>query len=175
MLDLGGTPQFWTHAPQRPRAVTVVNLEEYPSDEFVTAVRGDACDPPPPIRGGEFDLVVSNSLIEHVGGHFQRARLAAVVRESADRYWVQTPYRYFPLEPHWMFPGLQFLPFEARVRVTQRWRFGNRYTPSRQTAVDSVNEVDLIGLTQMRCYFPDAQIWTERMAGLVKSVVAIRS
>ena len=29
---------------------------------------------------------------------------------------VQTPYRYFPVEPHWLFPGLQFLPMGLRAR-----------------------------------------------------------
>ena len=28
---------------------------------------------------------------------------------------VQIPYRYFPIEPHWLFPGLQFLPQRARI------------------------------------------------------------
>ena len=173
VLDLGGTPDYWSSAPVQPLSVVTVNLADLDSAERVTAIQGDACDPPDAIRNATFDLVVSNSLIEHVGGHAQRARLADVIHKASDHHWVQTPYRYFPIEPHWMAPGIQFLPFEARVRATMLWKFVHRHTTDRQKAIDWVNEVELIGLTQMREYYPSSRIWVERMAGLVKSMVAI--
>lgn len=74
-----------------------------------------------------------------------------------------------------MFPGLQFLPFTARVEITRRWKLGHRFTADRQEAVDSVHEVDLIGISQMSDYFPNSIIWKERFAGLIKSLVAIRT
>lgn len=174
VLDLGGTPGFWESVPVKPQHVTLVNLSSFPNSESITAIQGDACAPPPGVAGTQFDLVVSNSLIEHVGGHAQRARLAQLIRGSAPRHWVQTPYRYFPVEPHWLFPGMQFLPFAARVEITTRWKLGHRHTIDRQRAVDSVHEVDLLGLTQMADYFPDSVIWREKFAGLIKSIVAIR-
>ena len=73
--------------------------------------------PASPMAAGapmSYDVVFSNSLLEHVGGHAQRAALAREVRSLAPRHWVQTPYRYFPLEPHWLFPGMQF-PLEAQA------------------------------------------------------------
>lgn len=175
VLDLGGTPDFWESAPERPERVTLVNLRSFSSTDLIIAVQGDACCPPAGITNSNFDLVVSNSLLEHVGGHAQRSRLADVIHAASSRHWVQTPYRYFPVEPHWLFPGLQFLPFAARVAVTNRWKLGNRFTTSRQEAIDSVHEVDLIGITQMADYFPDSVIWREKFGGLVKSIVAIRS
>lgn len=175
VLDLGGTPNYWSLAPGAPAHVTTVNLASFSSSAAVTAITGDACNPPPEVFEQPYDLVVSNSLVEHVGGHAQRARLAAVVHRAAERHWVQTPYRYFPIEPHWMAPGIQFLPFEARVQATLMWRLGNRYTNDRQAAIDSVNEIELIGLTQMREYFPQSIIWRERLAGFIKSIVAIRT
>ena len=30
---------------------------------------------------------------------------------------MQTPYRYFPIEPHWLFPGMQFLPLPVRWSI----------------------------------------------------------
>ena len=52
-------------------------------------VQGDAC------AGGfgKFDLVFSNSVLEHLGGHGRRRQFADVVHESAPEWWVQTPYR----------------------------------------------------------------------------------
>lgn len=175
VLDLGGTPEFWQTVPARPDRVTLVNIRKFDDSAFLTAVQGDACNPPTEIKAGKFDLVVSNSLIEHVGGHTQRSRLADVIQTAAPRHWVQTPYRYFPVEPHWLFPGLQFLPFAARVAVTTKWKLGHRFTRDYQQAIDSVHEVDLIGITQMASYFPQSEIWREKFAGLVKSIVAIRA
>ncbi|MGU3293300.1 class I SAM-dependent methyltransferase [Williamsia sp. M5A3_1d] len=174
VLDLGGTPDFWRNAPSRPGHLTLVNMVPATAGAGEVVVLGDACDPPSAVLSERYDLVVSNSLIEHVGGHSRRQELSDVIRSVGDSYWVQTPYRYFPIEPHWMFPGLQFLPFEARVRVTQQWKIGNMQTADRQTAIDNVAEVELLGITQMRDYFPDGDIWAERAAGLIKSMVSIR-
>lgn len=41
------------------------------------------------------------------------------------------------------------------------------------TAVDRVQEVELLGQTEMRAYFPHSVLWFERFAGLPKSIVAI--
>lgn len=176
ILDLGGTPNSWRSAPVRPAAVTTLNLLALPSDDpIVCAVQGDPCDLPAQIRGERFDLVFSNSLLEHVGGHVQRQRFADNVHSLADRHWVQTPYRYFPVEPHWLFPGMQWLPYAARVRVSQRWYSGRAQVCSRTEAEAHVNEIDLIGIAQMRLYFPRSVLWYERFAGLVKSLVAVRA
>lgn len=175
VLDLGGRPEYWSNAPVQPRHVTVVNLDQHESSAAVTSLVGNACSPPPEVMSRNYDLVVSNSLIEHVGGHQQRAALAEVVAAAAPRHWIQTPYRYFPIEPHWMAPGMQFLPFAARVQMSRRWPLGHRRgNGSYDQAVGLVSEVDLIGLAQMRAYFPHSLIWKERMGGLIKSLVAVK-
>jgi len=176
VLDLGGTPTSWRLASVRPAALTIVNLLPLETDDpAVTVVQANACELPERLRQERFDLVYSNSLLEHVGGHIQRQRLADNVHHCADRHWVQTPYRYFPIEPHWLFPGIQWLPYSARIAVSQKWNRGCVKTYTRAEAEVQVNEIDLVGIAQMRMYFPDSMIWYERFAGLVKSLVAIRS
>ncbi|MBW0014543.1 class I SAM-dependent methyltransferase [Mycobacterium sp.] len=176
VLDLGGTPESWRLAPVRPRSVTTVNvLPLATACEGIIAVQGDACDLPPVVARDHFDLVYSNSLLEHVGGHVRRQQLADNVRSLADRHWVQTPYRYFPIEPHWLFPGMQWLPYEARVQISMRWNRGHIRTYTREEAQQQVDEIDLIGISQMRRYFPSSIIWYERVAGLIKSLVAIQA
>ncbi|MBW0090504.1 class I SAM-dependent methyltransferase [Pseudonocardia sp. KRD-184] len=171
VLDLGGTVEFWQSAPAQPKDLTVVNLEPARDGQ----VHGDACAPPAEIRAGSYDIVISNSLIEHVGGHLRRQALAEVIADRAPRHWVQTPYRYFPVEPHWMFPGMQFLPFRARLAITQHWPLGHYWTDDPALAMERTHEVELVSATEMRSYFPDSDIWFERMAGLPKSLVAIRA
>jgi hypothetical protein len=176
VLDLGGTIRWWLRAPVRPRHVTVVNLNAIDRDaaSWVTVVTGDACHADKLVAGQSFDLVFSNSLIEHVGGHKARSALAYVIRSLAPRYLVQTPYRYFPIEPHWLFPGMQFLPLPVRVSIAFRWPLGHTRGWSHSQALNEVMFTDLIGATEMRTYFPDGQLYWERFLGLPKSMVVIR-
>lgn len=177
VLDLGGTPDAWRTAPVRPARVVIVNLD--PSiarhaEAGITPVVGDACKPllPAHLAAQRFDLVYSNSVIEHVGGHYRRLQFAENVHKYADHHWVQTPYRYFPIEPHWLFPGMQWLPFRARVVVSHRWPHGHFPRAGLEQATRNVQEVELLSAAEMRSYFLDSSIWFERFAGLPKSLVA---
>lgn len=176
VLDLGGTTRFWSRAPVKAKSVTVINLEA-PGDglPWVRPILGDACHARELTGTETFDLVFSNSLIEHLGGHFQRARFAEVVRTMAPRYAVQTPYRYFPLEPHWLFPGMQFLPVSARSWLAPRWPLGHTHGWPAAQAKEEAMSVELLSLTDMGAYFPDARILWERILGLPKSMTAVRS
>ncbi|MGH9119365.1 MAG: class I SAM-dependent methyltransferase [Acidimicrobiales bacterium] len=175
VLDLGGLPQFWQAVPVRPTEVTTVNLEPAAVDEpWHRHVVDDACDPQS-IRHERFDLVVSNSLLEHVGGFSQRQKLGDVIHAAAPRHWVQTPYRYFPVEPHWACPALQFLPVALRAAVVRRWPLGHARTTDHGASVSAVLWIDLLSLTEMRLLFPDSEIWRERALGITKSIVAVRT
>lgn len=177
VLDLGGTPSYWLAAPVRPASLVVLNLSR---DELslggevhgITLLVGDACDPPSDLDRGAFDLVVSNSVIEHVGGHARRLRFAANVDRLAPHHWVQTPYRYFPVEPHWVFPGMQFLPTSVRARVAEKWPLAPAH-PTGPGAVNDVLSVELLTRTEMRFYFPASDLISERVAGLTKSLIAV--
>lgn len=180
VVDLGGTAESWLRSPVQPAHVTVVNLfEPGESSDRITAVTGDACDALQVLEKAaahsRFDLVFSNSLIEHVGGHANRQRLATVIRELAPYHWVQTPYRYFPVEPHWLFPGMQFLPVAAKSRIELWWPFTHTRSTSIEDARSSVLWTELIGITEMRHYLPGSEILRERMAGLTKSIIAVQS
>ena len=174
VLDLGGTAVSWQVSGLRARSVTVVNLDQSadPGESWMNIVRGDAC------AGGfgKYDLVYSNSLMEHLGGHTRRQQFADVVQESAPCWWIQTPYRYFPIEPHWIFPGFQFLPFRVRVMICQHWGTIHVSTiKNRAQAAESVASIELISATEMRAYFPTSEIWFERLAGIPKSLVAVKA
>lgn len=179
VIDLGGTTESWLRAPVRPRHVTVVNLFEPGSadESWLAAIEGDACSARKALdrasQPTSVDLVFSNSLIEHVGGHAKRQELADQVHSLAPFHWVQTPYRYFPIEPHWLFPGMQFLPTSTAAWVALRWPLAHTLPATRADAVTEVMWTELVSITQMRAYFPSSSIHRERLAGLTKSVCAV--
>ena len=176
VLDLGGLPGFWRAATERPASVTTVNIESADADEtWITHCVDDACAPGTGLRRERFDLVVSNSLLEHVGGYERRRRLADVVHAAAGAHWVQTPYRYFPIEPHWLAPGWQFLPVPARAAVLRRWPLSHGRPGTRQEALDAVLSTELVSVSELSLLFPSSEIWRERVVGLTKSLVAVRS
>jgi hypothetical protein len=184
VLDLGGTADSWLRADVAPKHVTVLNLfegeltthrEGQDIPGWIELVAGDACVPPAEVLAGSYDMVFSNSLLEHVGGAARRRELAGVIRAAAPRHWVQTPYRYFPVEPHYLFPGYQFLPIAARAQIARRWPLIHTRDETWHDGVNTALEVELVGVTEMRFLFPDSEIHRERLGGLTKSLVAVRT
>lgn len=173
VVDLGGTPQSWEIAPVRPRHLTCVNPADLPRDgqpSWISVIRVDACSM---ADVGRFDLAFSNSTIEHLGGHARRKEFATTLRSLAPHYWVQTPNRFFPLEPHFVFPLMQFLPTRQRAFLAERWPLSNVERASGPGAVESVLEIELLTKAQMAHYFPEAHILHERVMGLTKSLIAV--
>jgi hypothetical protein len=79
------------------------------------------------------------------------------------------------VEPHWLFPGMQFLPFRARTKVAERWPLAHTPASSVEDARETVQWTELIGVSELRAYFPDSEIFKERMAGLTKSITAVKA
>jgi hypothetical protein len=177
VVDLGGRPSTWETAPVKPARVHVLNLEPLRTDvpDWMEVDNADVCELPDLIAKRRYDLVFSNSVIEHVGGHERRVRFAESVHSLADRHWVQTPYRYFPIEPHWIAPGMQFLPVTLRTTMAQRWPLAHTPGRTREEAMKRVLWTELVDRTQMRHYFPDSTLRAERMAGLTKSLIAYKT
>lgn len=176
ILDIGGTQQFWDimlGEDATGMRVTLLNVahQRVSSSAFVSAV-GDARNLER-IRDGEFDVVFSNSVIEHVGTYADQARMADEVRRVGKRYFVQTPNRRFPIEPHFLFPFFQYLPVPARAWMLSSFDIGwYRRIPDRVAARREVESIQLLTRSQFAKLFPDAIIYEERLLGLTKSFVA---
>ncbi|HZK79040.1 MAG TPA: class I SAM-dependent methyltransferase [Gemmatimonadaceae bacterium] len=176
VLDIGGTQAFWTLMTDGELGdvrVTLLNIEnqEVASEQFVSAV-GDARNMP---RFGtkSFDVVFSNSVIEHVGTYDDQRRMANEVMRVGKRYFVQTPNKRFPLEPHFLFPWFQYLPSEVRAQLVHRFDVGwYKRIADLDAARAEVDSVRLLTKRQFTALFPGAEIHTERLGGLAKSFVA---
>jgi len=174
VLDIGGTPVFWRvmgFADERVE-LTLLNQQK-PNGENGSAriVVGDArhmCD----FRDLEFDVAFSNSVIEHVGTFEDQRRMASEIRRVAKRYFVQTPNKYFPIEPHFLIPGFQFFPLRVRATLLARHDVGwYRKADSYAAALEEVSAVRLLSKRDIRRLFPEGHLYTERFFGLSKSFV----
>lgn len=176
VVDLGGTADMWLRAPLRARHVHLINLEPHPAElpDWITADHADVTDSEVAAKLGSYDLVFSNSTIEHVGGHSQRRRFVAAVGQLAPLHWIQTPYRYFPVEPHFVAPGFQFLPLAARARLVRRWPLTHSRPGTPQEGMEAVINIELLTRAEMRYLFPASVLLAERVLGLTKSLIAVR-
>jgi SAM-dependent methyltransferase len=177
ILDVGGEEQFWTMMGIERLAgisITLLNVRrEATRHAEVDSVAGDARDLGR-YDSSSFDIVFSNSVIEHLGPRFSDQRaMANEVRRVGKRYFVQTPNRYFPLEPHFLTPGFQFFPIKLRAWLVSRFSVGwYPRIPDLAEARREVESVSLLTKTQLRKLFPEARIYEERLFGLTKSFIA---
>lgn len=139
-----------------------------------------------PFEDDAFDVVLSNSVVEHVTGPPEpggepplpeaewrrRARahqrfFAREVRRVGRGYFVQTPHPGFPVDLHLWLPFTHRLPHPAAVRLA---RVTDRFWIKRTGRVDW----SLLEPEELRDLFPGARLRVERTLGLPKSIVAWR-
>jgi hypothetical protein len=173
ILDVGGTETYWEYLkflPNEKVHITLLNLNLIPlrNNKF-TSLKGDACDLSA-FRDKQIDIVFSNSVIEHLFSRENQKKMADEIRRVGKNYYVQTPNRYFPIEPHWVFPLFQFLPFSIKVFLTRNFNFGSPKAATKEEAVRRVREVKLLSKKEMEKLFPEAKIYKEKFLGLTKSV-----
>jgi Methyltransferase domain len=176
ILDVGGTQEFWdvmTGGQPGDVTVTLFNTERQrtTSPKFVSAV-GDARSMIE-FADKSYDVVFSNSVIEHVGDYGQQRQMANEIIRVGKRYFVQTPNKRFPLEPHFLFPWFQYLPTAVRAQMVHRFNMGwYRKIEDLEAARAEVESIQLLTRRRFADLFPGAKLHIEKFAGLTKSFVA---
>ena len=133
--------------------VDLVARPGYPGPFFVADAAAGL-----PFGDGEFDLAYCNSVIEHVAPE-RREAFAAELRRVARGWYVQTPARSFPIEPHSLLPAAQWLPAWLRRGY---WRLG---------AQGDWEDVSLLGRAELEALFGAAE--RERFGPFTKSWVCV--
>jgi hypothetical protein len=175
ILDVGGTEQFWRFAGLEGEpglTITLLNLEAGPVERpGFRSVAGDARDLST-YPDASVDIVFSNSTIEHLGTLEDQRRMADEIRRVAVRYFIQTPNRYFPLEPHFLFPFFALLPRQLRAWIATWWKPGWYSRPGQpEAARKEVEAIRLLTRRELRAMFPEATVHVERCGGLAKSFI----
>ena len=138
---------------------------------------------PLPFKDKEFDIIISNSVIEHVTlpkklcmtdisqaewvtiSRQNQRRFATEIRRVSKSYFVQTPHKSFPIETHTWLPFVNLLNHN---QATSLVRFTDKYWIKHCGNVDW----NLLSLTEMKTLFPDAELYIERFFGFPKSIIA---
>ena len=172
VIDLGGTSEIW-NLVKTPLDITIVNLpgvnceRDAKSHHRLTFLEGDGTRVND-YSDNSFDIVFSNSVIEHVGGEANERKFAREARRLAPSYFVQTPSSYFPIEAHTGIPLWWAIPRPIRRRIQKRWE---KTLPEWNKMVAGTT---VIARRRLQDYFWDGTVRTERMLGIPKSYYVYR-
>jgi hypothetical protein len=181
VLDVGGYPATWTTRPQLTKRIDCLNLHEvnwdgsrYPDYQITTFV-GDGCALAH--ENGCYDILFSNSVIEHVGDWDKQQAFAQETRRVGRKLWIQTPAFECPIEPHFLAPFVHWLPVCVRRRVL-RWftPWGWIQKPAQDKIDETIQYTRLLTKKRFKELFPDCVIITERLLWIFpKSYIAYRT
>jgi hypothetical protein len=176
ILDVGGLPRAWLDVPIESE-ITILNVT--PLDDFEgsflqpnhIAVMGDGTRLP--YEDQSFDIVFSNSVIEHLGTWEKQQAFAAEACRVGKCYWVQTPAKEFPLEPHYFGPFVHWFSKPIQKRLLRNFTlWGLLGRPTNETLDQVLAELRLLNHREFQYLFEDSRMWVERVLGLPKSYTA---
>ena len=178
VLDVGGTWTFWKTLNFKYLDnidLTLLNLEAPKIPEGIANVKGVAGDATDlsQYADKEFDLVFSNSVIEHVGYEPEQKKMADEIMRVGRHYYVQTPNKFFPIDPHFVFPPyFQFLPLRVKIYLLEHFALTGlrrQKSPSYEVARKNAEGTDLLTRSRLQKFFPDAAIQREKFMLMTKS------
>ena len=163
ILDIGGTQNYWEmmdYTDPNLIQVTLINID----DKKVTlpnfaAIKMNALDLN--IFKFDCDIIFSHSLIEHI----DHEKFAEIVVRSEKPYFIQTPNKYFPMEPHFLIPLLQFLPLQLKFWLVRKYR---------KELESEVKSINLLSKEKLKNLFPNAEIYGGKILGMTQSFIVIK-
>ena len=180
ILDVGGTENFWVqmgYYANKNYQITVLNIDvqQTHTKENLTFVHGDAADLSK-FGDKEFDIVFSNSVIEHIPMNTERRKMANEIIRTGKKYFVQTPNYYFPFDPHFLFPCFQFLPNLLQILMLKNFNMGWFKKCGSAAEAESLLESNrLLKCAELRSYIPAATIISEKFMLMTKSYIAVNA
>ena len=177
ILDVGGFPSDWEGVVPIESQITLLNPDQKPAAQpwpkrYVEEL-GDGCA----LRFADksFDIAYSNSVIEHLHTLENQRRFAAEIRRVGKQVFVQTPNRWFPIEPHFVTGFVHFFPAGLARKLLPVFSFRGLCRSG-----DNINlkklaaELRLLSFREVKELFPDCEIHREKWFGLTKSFIAVR-
>mgnify|MGYP000698551214 CR=1 len=175
ILDVGGTENFWKNRNLDSHTnvkITLLNLsKEDTTLPYIASVAGDATNMNS-FNTGQFDVVFSNSVIEHLYTFKNQRSMASECRRVGKYFFVQTPNKYFFLEPHYLLPYFQFVPKKIGFWLLTKTILSRGYRWSDEDARQYLEEIRLLSLNEFSELFEHGAIYHEKFLGMSKSYTA---
>lgn len=180
MLDVGGYPYCWTNHPPIVGSITCLNVHPVLWDSSqapehnIEVVVGDGCKLAFPDQS--FDIVFSNSVIEHVGSWENQQAFAKECSRVGKMLWIQTPAYECPIEPHYLMLFIHWLPKSFRRKIVRHFTpWGLLQRPQPPQVEEMVEMTRLLTRKEYSSLFFDCPIYEERICGFWrKSYIAYR-
>lgn len=175
ILDVGGTEVFWEimgFTENEDYEITILNLSKVNTKYFnIVSISGDGRNMSQ-FKDDEFDIVFSNSVIEHVGKFKDQMKMANEMQRLGKNYFLQTPSFYSPIEPHFFVPFFQILPVKLRTLLLQNFNLGYlKKTPEKEKAKKIIESINLPKKEELEKMFPESTIKKEKAFGLTLSYI----
>ncbi|MCY7360774.1 MAG: class I SAM-dependent methyltransferase, partial [Ignavibacteria bacterium] len=177
ILDLGGSDYYWqslNFTDNENYKIEILNIENQNTENFknISFLKKDVRDLSF-IEDKEYDLIYSNSLIEHLNNFDEQKKLAKEIQRTGKKYFIQTPNYYFPVEPHFLFPFFQFLSVDMKTKLISNFNLG---WFEKQTDIvkarELANSIKLLKEKELKEIFPGCKIYKEKYFSLNKSFIA---
>lgn len=146
ILDVGGTPWSAFFRDRIDLSVTFLNIR--PAEYY------------------EPRLLPGHRYIQADARHIPKAdrlRVAGEMMRVGRFLFAEVPYRYFPLEPHYLFPFAQFAPDSVRRLIARHW-------PLAHTRKAEYERIDPPDRREVRRLFPTLTMTSERLGPLTKAL-----
>ena len=172
ILDIGGKINFWENrdlAGNLNYKITIVNIEKEKSNyQNINFEIGNATNLSQ-FANKSFDIVHSNSVIEHLYNFNNQSKMASEIIRVGQKHIVQTPNKYFFLEPHYLIPFFQFFPDKLKYLTITKTKLSRLKKWNKKFAKQYIKEIRLLSLKEMKILFPDSKIYYEKFLGMNKS------
>ena len=172
ILDIGGKINFWENrrlAGDNNYEITIVNLsKEKSSYSNIKTLIGDATDLSQ-FEKKSFDIVYSNSVIEHLYNFDNQLKMALEIVRLGKKHIIQTPNKYFFIEPHYLLPFFQFFSKKLQYYILTKTKLSRLKKWDEKFAKQYIEEIRLLNLKEIKILFPKSKIYYEKFMGMNKS------
>lgn len=181
VLDVGGRPFMWdllrAEYSVAPKQLVLLNTPSegtLPESEHYTVKIADGCSLP--YEDKSFDLVFSNSVIEHVGKTEEMTRFSNECERVGKNIYIQTPNRWFPVDAHLGVAFIHWLPrglYKKLCFLSLRYPFTINNPTEKKNFDLEFETTRLLTLSQLERLFPKKRIVPEKFLFFIKSFVVV--
>jgi ubiquinone/menaquinone biosynthesis C-methylase UbiE len=174
ILDLGGSESFWIelNIEINPENITILNISNYQKEySKLPGIKKLTYDGNKiPFEDKSYDLVICNSVIEHVKKD-QRIIFSKEIMRVGKKFFLQTPCFYFPIEPHFVLPLIHWLPKKVGYYFIYISPWKILVKPDKETINEYFFNTNLLKEDELVDLFKNAKIYKEKFLGLTKSYI----